>query len=537
MAGGFDEPPPPDEPYQGPDDDMRRFDEEEAERYRSEEAVALGDVPIQLPANVEAEASLLGALMIDNRLVEDVTFLTAEDFFEPLHGKLFEKIRELVYRGEVANPVSLRPYFMADEDMKQLGGPGYMAQLTGSCAALIGARDFARQIRDLTYLRQLHTICDGFAARALDTSEDVDPATLLAQMDAELATIGVQADRMRSATIAEAWDEVEAEMDEVDDGAEPAGFVIKGFGDWNAVVGRMEEADLIYLGARPSMGKTAVGLAVAAGAAAAGHPTELILLEGDRRKATRRIMANMIYRPGVTSTYEQLVAGKRTMHDRAAMREAREVLNSWPLFVDDPDQMNVEEIVPAIRRRQRKLARKGQTLKLVVIDYLGRLGTAKKFSSERDQVSYISRKLKEAAKVCKVVLVVLVQLSRALESRDNKRPMLADLRDSGSLEQDGDTVVFLYRDEYYLERTEPPKDKVEKWNKWADEIAAVRDQLEIYSSKRREGPLLKKLAKFFTAHQAVRDHNFFGWQSNASPFGMLGDDEPVPGFEDLPEAR
>lgn len=536
MAGGFDED-PPGGPDDVPDDVARRWDEEEAERQREEQRQELGDMPVQLPANVEAEASLLGALMIDNRLVEDVTFLTTADFFEPMHGKLFEKIQELAHRGQVANPVTLRPYFMADEDMKQLGGPAYLAQLTGSGAALIGARDFAQQIKELTYLRQLYGVCTEFAERALDTSEDVDPATILAQLDAEISTIGVQADRMRSATIAEAWDEVEAEMDEIDDGAEPAGFTIKGLNDWNAIVGRMEEGDLIYLGARPSMGKTAVGLAVAAGAAAAGQPTELILLEGDRRKATRRIMANMIYRPGVTSTYEQLSAGKRTMHDRAAMREAREVLNSWPLFVDDPDQMNVEEIVPAIRRRQRKLARKGQTLKLVVIDYLGRLGTAKQFKSERDQVSYISRKLKEAAKVCKVVLVVLVQLSRTLESRDNKRPMLADLRDSGSLEQDADTVVFLYRDEYYLERTEPPKEKHEKWNKWADEMTAVRDQLEMYSSKRREGALLKKLAKFFTAFQAIRDHNFFGWQSNASPFGMLSDDEPVPGFEDLPEAR
>lgn len=534
MSGGFDEPPGPDDP---PDDVMRRWDEEEAERQRAEEAEELGYIPPALPANVEAEAALLGALMIDNRLVEDVTFLTSDDFYEPLHGKLFEKIRDLVYRGQVANPVSLRPFFMADEDMKALGGPVYLAQLTGSGAALIGARDFAQQIKDLTYLRQLHGICTEFSERALDTSEDVAPATLLAQMDAELATIGVQGDKMSTATLAEAWDEVEKEFDEIEAGAEPAGFTIKGFGDWNAIVGRMEEADLIYLGARPSMGKTAVALAVAAGAAAAGEPTEIFLLEGDRRKATRRIMANMIYRPGVTSSYADLSGGKRTMHDKLALREARELLESWPLFISDPAHMNVEEVVPAIRRRQRRLAREGKTLKLVVIDYLGRIGTAKSFKSTAEQVSYISRKLKEAAKICGVVLVVLVQLSRALESRDNKRPMLADLRDSGSLEQDADTVVFLYRDEYYLERAEPSKDKLEKWNKWANEMTAVRDQLEIYSSKRREGPLLKKLAKFFTAHQAVRDHNFFGWQNDASPFGMVGDDEPVPGFEDLPEVR
>jgi replicative DNA helicase len=375
--------------------------------------------------------------------------------------------------------------------------------------------------------------------RALDTREDIDPMGLIADLDGELSEIGVGAERFRTIGIGKAFDECMEEIYAVEQGKPPAGFAIKLLKDWNAVAGRAEEGDMTLLGGRPSMGKTAVSVAIACGAAAAGEPTEYFSLEMDRRKLTRRAIANLIYQPGVTASYQDLINGKLGMQDKAAIAEARKLIESWPLNISDPALMYVEDVAPAIRRRQRELERKGQTLKLVIIDYLGRLKTRRRFTSETEEVSYISRTLKDTAKECKIALIVLVQLSRGVEARDNKRPMLADLRQSGSLEQDADTVVFVYRDEYYLERSEPPKDKQEKWNKWADEIAAVRDVMEMYSSKRREGALVKRLSKFFTAHQAVRDQDFFQWQANASPFSMFRDDEPVPGFEgfDIPEKR
>lgn len=537
-TGGFDDPGYQAGREERPSADYRdaappdpAWEREEQERARWEEA---NPQPEVLPHNTDAEAALLGALMIDNRLVDSVSFLTEDDFYDPMHGRIYARIVATVHSEKAANPVTLRPFFEADQDMKEVGGAGYLGMLTGSGAAVIGARDFAQQIADLSKLRQIYTALQSAAGKALDTSEDIDPATLLAELDSDIANIGAQAEKIPSATIAEAFDEVMDEFAEIEEGKPPAGITIERFKDWNAIVGRMEEGDLIFLGARPSMGKTGVAVAVALGAAAAGEPTEFFSLEMDKRKMTRRAIADLIYQPGVTSGYTSLVAGKRTMDDVRAMNDARELLADWPLYISDPAHMNVEDLAPAIRRRQRMLARRGLTLKLAIVDYLGRLGTAKPFKSETEQVSYISRVLKATAKICKIPLVVLVQLSRAVEGRENKRPMLADLRQSGSLEQDADTVVFLYRDEYYLERAEPPKE-TEKWNKWADELAAVRDVMEIYSSKRREGPLLKKLAKFFTAHQAVRDHDFFAWKGHATPIGPQDDDGGL--FGGIPEAR
>jgi replicative DNA helicase len=538
MGGGEDfgapddDPPPPDDRDDPGYQDYLR-EQDELERMP-------GPAAQRLPHNVEAEAALLGALMIDNRLVEEVTYLSSAHFFEPLHGRIYDKIRDLVLQDKCASPVTLRPYYEADEDMKEIGGPAYLAQLTGSGAAIIGARDFAMQVRDLALLRAIVGVAQGTIERALDTSADVAPMQVIAEMDAELSQIGAQEDRIPTVTLGKAWDELEQEFAEIEAGKAPAGFVIKLLNDWNAVVGRTEEGDVTMLGGRPSMGKTGLGLGVAVGAAAAGEPTEFLSLEMDRRKCARRALANLIYKPGVTSGYEDISLGKLTMYDKEAMREARKLIDSWPIHISDPAEFNVEDLVPFIRRRQRRLARQGKKLKLLVIDYLGRMGTVKVFKSDTEQTSYISRKIKAAAKITGIHIIVLVQLNRAVEQRDNKRPMLADLRGSGSLEQDADNVVFVHREEYFLERAEPDKGKPEKWNKWADEMAAVRDQMEVYSSKRREGPLRKMLMKFFTAHQAIRDHDFFGWAAHGSPIGPQDDDAPVPGFEsnlDLPEAR
>jgi replicative DNA helicase len=206
---------------------------------------------------------------------------------------------------------------------------------------------------------------------------------------------------------------------------------------------------------------------------------------------------------------------------------AKDAIANLPLTVSDPPVMYVEDVAPHIRKRQREFDKRGSKLQLVVLDYLGRLDTRRKFNGATETVSHISKTLKAAAKETNVALVALAQLSRALEQRENKRPMLADLRDSGSLEQDADTVVFLYREEYYLERAEP-KHGTEKWDKWSDEISSVRDDLEIFSAKKREGALTKRVSKFLTRFQAVLDSN--DPRVVGAP-GLFNDDQ---GF---PEAR
>lgn len=483
----------------------------------------------QLPANMEAEAALLAAVMVENSVLDVVTaIVTAGDFYDHWHGKIFARIVDLVADGHVASPASLFPFFKDEwikfpepEDPREPRDPDmrvaeYIARLTsgyggmGGAAAIIGARDFAEQIRDLSRLRRLHDIYKDAAMAALDTSEEIAPGDLISATEAKYETLTNAELRMRSSTVQDAWDELVGDM-ESKETEERSGFIIPDYTDWNDVAGRMdpESGDLIYLGGRPSMGKSGVAFKVGAGAAAAGIATEIIGIEMGKKPTMRRIMADRIYRQGVTSPYSHLARGDLKMDDWRAIGEERELLASWPLNVSTPEEMDVEDIGPHIRMRKRKLARKGQKLGLVVIDYLGQLGTKKDFRNTNDRITYISQTLKRTAKREHVAMVVLVQLSRGVESREDKRPLLSDMRDSGSLEQDADVVVFVYRDEYYLERAEPPKTDVKKYEKWQDEMAAVADRIELYSAKRREGALCKRTGFFFTRHQAIRSSSFY----------------------------
>lgn len=500
---GFDE-------FEQPDDGGKALHglPEQRDRY-SEEAPPLPgeEPPAAVPCNVEAEASLLGALMLENRLVDDVSFLRREMFYEPFHQFLYGLIRHRTGEGKIANPVTLAPYVggdAKDEDVKATRH--YLAALTGSGAAIIGARDFADQIRDLWQLRRVREICFETIARTETRDFDVAPDQIASDMEAEFADVLADVSGRTTTMAGDAAQEVVDEIERAAAGGELPGFLIARLQDWNRIVGRMEPEDFILLGARPSMGKTALAITVALGAAENGIGTDFLSLEMNKRKATRRALATMAHDPDHPIRYQDLIEGRLQRPDWRALADATSKMRDMPLTVSDPPGMAVEDLAPHIRKRQREFLKKfGKPLQLVVLDYLGRLTTRKKLQGETEIVSYISRMVKQAAKDCKVAIVCLTQLSRAVEQRENKRPMLADLRQSGSLEQDADTVVFIYREEYYLERSAPPRAQAEKFEKWQDELAAVHNDMEIYTAKAREGALRKRTVKFFAEYQAVLD--------------------------------
>ncbi|MES2903248.1 MAG: DnaB-like helicase C-terminal domain-containing protein [Pseudomonadota bacterium] len=464
------------------------------------------DEPIQPPQNIEAEAALLGALMIDNRLVDDVVArLRPFHFYEPLHGRIYEAIVKMVGEGKVTNPVTLKPIFQNDEVMKQVGGPGYLGQLTGSGAAVIGARDFGNQIVDLAELRAITVKLRDALDAIHNATLECTPTEIVANLEAELATVVTESGRVASVSMGTAARDAVNTIEETAAGKEPNGFLIRGFEDYNHVRGRMEGGDFDLLGGRPSMGKTATSLAIGLGAATAGEGTEILSLEMKRELMVRRTLANLIYRPEGSCSYADLVKGRLSKDDWARLADAKAQLEAMPYSISDPHGLMIEDVMPFLRKRQRWFAARGQKMRLVIVDHVGRLQSRRKMQ-ETELVSHISRTLKSAARELDCCILALAQLNRGLEQRENKRPMLADLRQSGSLEQDADNVCFVYREEYYLGPAEPPKDKVEKWQAWADAMDAVRDDLEIYSSKRREGALAKRTAKFFTKHQAIRDH-------------------------------
>ncbi len=457
-----------------------------------------------LPQNIEAEAALLGALMIDNRLVEDVQLkLKTDHFFEPLHGRIYEAVLRLTDKNMVANPVTLRPLFEADEGMKQVGGPAYLAQLTGSGAAVIGARDFAQQIYDLALLRALIGVGRDLVEGALDTSEEVAPLAQIERAETELYKVAEEGGAEGKAkSFGEATKEA-LQMAEkaLNSGGHLSGFTT-GLDSLNAKIGGLHKSDLIIVAGRPGMGKSALGTNIGFAAAqrflrdqedgiepvkSAGAPVALFSLEMSADQLATRILAEQ---SGISS--ENLRMGKISQQEFRELARAAAELQSLPLYIDDTPGLTIA----ALRTRARRLKRQ-KGIGLVVIDYLQLLqGTGRNSNDNRVQeISEISRGLKQLAKELDVPVIGLSQLSRAVEQREDKRPQLSDLRESGSIEQDADIVLFIYREDYYLAAKQPGDDHPDA-AAWKEEMERAWGRAEVIVAKQRHGSTGKIRLKF-----------------------------------------
>jgi replicative DNA helicase len=455
-----------------------------------------------LPQNIEAEAALLGALMIDNRLVEDVQLkLKPDHFFEPLHGRIFEAILKLTDRNMIANPVTLRPMFEADEAMKEVGGAAYLAQLTGSGAALIGARDFASQIYDLALLRALIGVGRDLVEGALDTSEDVTPLAQIERAETELYKVAEEGGAEGKAKSFGEATKLAIEMAEraLNSGGHLSG-ITTGLDGLNSKVGGMHRSDLIIVAGRPGMGKSSLATNIAFAAAqrfmrdtedeiepgkSAGAPVALFSLEMSADQLATRILAEQ---SGISS--ENLRMGKISQQEFRELARAAAELQSLPFYIDDTPGLTIA----ALRTRARRLKRQ-KGIGMVIVDYLQLLqGTGRSGNDNRVQeISEISRGLKQLAKELDVPVIGLSQLSRAVEQREDKRPQLSDLRESGSIEQDADIVLFIYREDYYLKAVEPDFpmpdeiDKQAKYQAWKEKYDPVAGRAEIIVAKQRHG--------------------------------------------------
>jgi replicative DNA helicase len=448
-----------------------------------------------LPQNVEAEAALLGALMIDNRLVEDVQLkLKAHHFFEPLHGRIYDSILKLTDRNMVANPVTLRPSFEADEAMKELGGPSYLATLTGSGAAIIGAKDFAQQVYDLALLRALIGVGRDLVEGALDTSEDVAPLEQIEKAETELYKVAEEGGAEGKAKSFGEATKLAVEMAEkaLNSGGHLSG-ITTGLEGINAKVGGLHKSDLVILAGRPGMGKTSLATNIAFAAAqrfardiedgiepakSAGAPTAFFSLEMSADQLATRILAE---ESGISS--ENLRMGKISQQEFRQLARAAAELQSLPLYIDDTPGLTIA----ALRTRARRLKRQ-KGIGFVVVDYLQLLqGTGRSGNDNRVQeISEISRGLKQLAKELEVPVLALSQLSRAVEQREDKRPQLSDLRESGSIEQDADMVWFVYRGDYYLAAKKPDDDHPDI-AQWREEMDRIYGRADLIVAKQRHG--------------------------------------------------
>jgi replicative DNA helicase len=458
-----------------------------------------------LPQNVEAEAALLGALMVDNRLVEDIQLkLKPHHFFEPLHGRIYEAILKMTDSNRVANPVTLRPLFEADENIKEVGGTAYLAQLTGSGAAVIGARDFADQIYDLALLRALIGVGRDLVEGALDTSEDVAPLAQIERAETELYKVAEEGGAEgRAKSFSDATKEA-LEMAEraLNSGGHLSGLTT-GLESLNAKIGGLHKSDLIIIAGRPGMGKSSLGTNIAFAAAqrfirdvedgiepekSAGAAVALFSLEMSADQLATRILAEQ---SGISS--ENLRMGKISQQEFRQLARAAAELQNLPLYIDDTPGLTIA----ALRTRARRLKRQ-KGIGAIVVDYLQLLqGSGRGSSADNrvQEISEISRGMKQLAKELNLPVIALSQLSRAVEQREDKRPQLSDLRESGSIEQDADIVLFIYREDYYLAAKQPAEDHPD-FAAWQEEMGRAYGRAEVIVAKQRHGATGKIRLKF-----------------------------------------
>lgn len=466
---------------------------------------------VEQPAisNVETEAALLGALMCagGEGLIDPIAdLLTPDDFAEALHGRIFEVILKLHAEGRRATPVTLRTWFQDDPLMREVGGPGYLAQLTGSGAVIVGARDFAREIADLAKRRRLIAGLVDVISDARSAAVPVDK--LVDAADTALTQALQRTQAVATVTLAQSFDTTLKAIEDEAAGLGPQGIHIAGLKDFNDLIGDIRRGELLYLGGRTSMGKTALAVEIALGAARAGHGVSVISLEMKASELTTRAMTTLVFEYGKSCpTFDQVRRGRFSERDRELLKLARRQIAEWPLLITDPPSLNIGRLAMEIRRHRRRLQAQGKSLDMVVLDYLGLIKGPDKRAKRYEEVGDISRMLKQLAKECDVAMVVLAQLNRQTENREDKRPQLSDLRDAGDVEQDADHVMFVYREEYYLERSEPePHDK--KRADWEVAMGHARDRIELILAKARHGRVSKRLCYFYGAHQAVRASDY-----------------------------
>jgi replicative DNA helicase len=425
----------------------------------------------QPPHNFEAEQAVLGSIIVNNAAFAQVSeMLSPQHFADPLHGRLYEALGRLVERGQVVSAFTLKTFAESDDGLKAVGGTAYLARLVASSVHALDAPAMARTVRECAVRRGLIGVLSDALPAAYDEAHEAAAAEQIEAVEqrlyefAEGAAAGGLTPFRRALT--EAVKSAEAAH------ARPGGTtgLTTGLSDLDEQLGGLNRSDLIIAAARPGMGKSAlasnIGFAAAKEGAVVGH----FSLEMSAEQLAIRIVAEQA---GVPS--ERVRRGQLRSAEMDRVMQIAIELERLPIYMDDTPALSISALRTRARRQKRT-----HGLDLVIVDYLQLIDAAKRRQENRVQeVSEISRGLKTLAKELDVPVLALSQLSRAVEQRGDRRPQLADLRDSGSIEQDADVVIFIYREEYYLERGSP-EDR--------QRLSDVAGRAELHVAKQRHGP-------------------------------------------------
>lgn len=459
-----------------------------------------------LPHNIEAEAALLGALLIDNRLLDRVRSIIDDAmFYEPLHAKIYRVIVKFVDGGKLASPVTLKPVFEIDRAMKEVGGPAYLAQLTGSGAAVIGALSFAEQIRDLAHLRSLKAAVDD---GILGLTEDGDMETLLANI--EIATAQAS-NSMRSIDMLSTEDMIDLTLNRVDRALDSGipGASCRLIPDNDTLLGKLEPKQMTITAGRPGMGKSTWAISSAIGYALNGHPGLYALCESSAEMFSLKMTADLLHAAGRNVPFKTLKEGILSNEDRRDLQRARDVAKMLPIDWVHIGREDIKKLEAVVARAAMQRKRQGKRLEFVVVDYL-QLLTANgrhRVGDDRGRVNAVSEGLLTIAQKYDTHVIALSQLSRQVEAREDKRPRLSDLRESGRLEEDADNVLMLFREEYYLDKAKPQQEGKEM-EAWLVDMGHARGKVELMAVKTRFGHNSSRKAQFLGEYSAVRGSTF-----------------------------
>ncbi|MGP9790306.1 replicative DNA helicase [Roseinatronobacter sp. NSM] len=451
--------------------------------------------PDTMPHNIEAEQQLLGAILVNNDVYDRIsTLVKPAHFFDPVHQRIFEIASARILKNALASPVTIKAFMEDDEGLRELGGPAYLARLAAAAISAYAARDYAQMIYELAVRRDLIRLGQDISARASQMDVASEPREQIIEAEQRLYKLAEQgvAERGFQSFLKAVTEAVNIANAAYQRDGGLAG-ISTGLIDLDKKLGGLHPSDLIILAGRPSMGKTSLATNIAFNVAKAykrglkpdgsegaveGGVVGFYSLEMSAEQLAARILSEASEVPS-----EQIRRGDMTEEEFRRFVEAAKSLEACPLYIDDTPALPIAQVAARARRLKRT-----HGLDVLMVDYLQLLrGTSKE--SRVQEVSEITQGLKAIAKELNIPVIALSQLSRNVESREDKRPQLSDLRESGSIEQDADVVMFVYRDEYYREREKPSDHDLEAMAKWQEIMETVHGKAEVVIGKQRHGPI------------------------------------------------
>lgn len=450
--------------------------------------------PETLPHSIEAEQQLLGAILTNNDIYDRVASIIGEQhFYDPVHARIYEVASARIARNALASPVTLKAFLEDDEGLKELGGPAYLARLAGTAISAFAVRDYAQMIYDLAIRRELIGLGRDIADRAKRVEVASEPREQIVDAEQKLYQLAEQGQTERGfkSFLKAVTEAVNVTNEAYQRGGGMAG-ISTGLVDLDKQLGGLHPSDLLILAGRPSMGKTSLATNIAFNVAKAykrglrsdgtegavdGGVVGFFSLEMSAEQLAGRILAE-----ASEISSHKIRQGDMTEAEFRKFVQAAKDLESCPLFIDDTPALPISQLAARARRLKRT-----HGLDLLVIDYLQ---LCRGMSENRvNEIAEISMGMKAIAKELNIPVVALSQLSRNVESRDDKRPQLSDLRESGSIEQDADVVMFVFREEYYKEREKPGDHELDKLEEWKEAMERLHAKAEVIVGKQRHGPI------------------------------------------------